>query len=114
MTLPIINFTNPFSIFVALVVFLLLLFLGRNTKKSYIMGLTLFVFLTIIILHTVEISLLGQSEDVNINNIAISIAVDFVFIFLTFISYLWIDELEAKAMKKRSIDNSLDWFWSKV
>ena len=43
-----------------------------------------------------------------------SILVDFVFIFLSFISYLWIDDIQAKVEKKKSIDDSLSWFWAKV
>ena len=46
--------------------------------------------------------------------IARSIAVDFGFIFLSFVSYLWVDDLEAKSKGKKSIDNSLDWFWKKI
>ena len=39
---------------------------------------------------------------------------DFVFVLITFFSYLWVDDIEARAIGKRSIDNSLDWFWKKV
>lgn len=111
---PIIDFTNPFTVLVALVLYLLLLFLGRHTKKSIILGITLFVFLGIIIGHTVEMSVGGIGNDIDVSAYAISIAIDFVFIFLSFFSYLWVDDIEAKEMKKRSVDNSLEWFWSKV
>ena len=40
--------------------------------------------------------------------------VDFVFILITFFSYLWVDDIEAKVKGTKSIDNSLDWFWKKV
>ena len=43
-----------------------------------------------------------------------SMVLDFAFIFITFMSYLWVDELEAKKNNKKSIDNSLDWFWKQV
>lgn len=110
--MPFIDFTNPFSVLVALILFLLLLFLAKHTKRSMIMGVMLLVFLAIIAGHTVELSMV--EEDVSVSVLAICIAVDFVFILLTFLSYLWIDDIEAKELKKRSIDNSLDWFWSKV
>lgn len=114
MTTPIIDFTNPVTILTTLVIFLLLLFLARHTKKSFIIGIMLFAFLGIIIAHTVEMSMSGISNDVNIKAFATSIAIDFIFIFLSFFSYLWVDDMEAKEMKKRSVDNSLEWFWSKV
>ena len=43
-----------------------------------------------------------------------SITWDFSFILLSYISYLWVDEVEAKYKNKKSIDNSLSWFWNKV
>ena len=112
MTSPTIDFTNPLATLVALVLFLLIFFLGKHTKKSLILGILLFAFLAIIVGHAVELSIVGSSA--NTNAYAMSIALDFLFIFVTFISYLWIDEIESKENKKKSIDNSLDWFWSKV
>lgn len=114
MITPIIDFTNPITILTALALFLLILFLARHTKKSLIIGIILFVFLGIIIAHTVEMTVSGISNDVNVKAYATSIAIDFIFIFLSFFSYLWIDDIEAKEMKKKSVDNSLEWFWSKV
>ena len=38
----------------------------------------------------------------------------FRIILITFFAYLWVDDLEAKANNKKSIDNSLDWFWREV
>jgi len=49
-----------------------------------------------------------------LSNISFTMIFDLIFILLSFISYLWIDDIEAKVKKKKSIDNSLDWFWNKV
>ena len=46
--------------------------------------------------------------------LTVSLVVDFVFIFLSFISYLWVDDIQTKVEKKKSIDDSLNWFWAKV
>ena len=35
-------------------------------------------------------------------------------IFISYASYLWVDDVETKAKKKKSIDNSLEWFWKNV
>ena len=43
-----------------------------------------------------------------------TIVFDLIFVLISFISYLWIDDIEAKLKKKKSIDDSLDWFWKKV
>ncbi len=110
--MPLINFTEPFAILTALVLFILVLLLAKENKKSIFLAIMLGVFLLIIAGHTIEFSI---SNEVELQNIyAKCITVDFIFIFLSFISYLWIDDMEAKAGKKKSIDDSLNWFWSKV
>lgn len=110
--MPLINFTEPFAILTALVLFILVLFLGKETKKSIFLAIMLGVFLIIISGHAVEFIV---SNDIELQNIySRCITFDFIFIFLLFISYLWIDDIEAKSGKKKSIDDSLSWFWSKV
>jgi len=109
-----INFSEPFQIVVALLLFVLVLWLAKQYKRSALIGLMLFVFLSILVGHSVQLGMglkLGDNEIATITN---SIVFDIVFIFLSFLSYLWVDDIEAKFRKKKSIDNSLDWFWSKV
>lgn len=111
---PLINFTQPFTVFVALVLFVLVLILGKETKKSAIPAIMLAIFLAIIAGHAVEFTITDRALVEIQNTIARCITVDFVFILISFFSYLWIDDIETKEKKKKSIDNSLDWFWSKV
>lgn len=112
MSLPMINFTDPIAILIALVLFILVLFLAKETNKSVIIGIMLGVFLVILIGHTIEFTTLSDPEIKQ--TIMNSITYDLIFIFLSFITYLWIDDIESKLNKKKSIDNSLDWFWKKV
>ena len=112
--MPMINFTNPFTLFLALILFILILVLARETKKSAIVATMLFIFLIILIGHTVEFFTQSAVEADTTSAILRSIVFDLIFIFLSFISYLWIDDKEAKEKKNKSIDNSLEWFWSKV
>ena len=42
------------------------------------------------------------------------IVIDFIFVFISFFSYLWVDDIETKKLGKKSLDDSLDWFWKKV
>lgn len=112
--MPIINFSQPFSIFVGVVLFVLVLYLAKTNKKAWITGTMLFVFVALLICHTTEFVLISQQSQEIYKAIVTSTSVDLVFIFLSFISYLWVDDIEAKEGKRKSIDNSLDWFWNKV
>lgn len=112
--MPIINFSNPFSIFIGVVLFVLVLYLAKENKKKWITGAMLFAFIGLLVFHTIEFALLGSDSQEVYKAITISAGVDLLFVFLSFISYLWVDDMEAKEGKRKSIDNSLDWFWNKV
>lgn len=111
--MPMINFTEPFVLFIALLLFVLVLWFSYQSKKSVITGIMLFIFISMLILHALEFSMGDLTTD-GLSATIRSIIFDLVFIFLSFISYLWIDDIEAKEKKKKEIDNSLDWFWSKI
>ena len=111
---PIINLSDPYAILITLVLFVLVLWLARETKKSSIVGTMLVVFLAIIVGHSIEYVITQDPTGEIVEIISKSIAMDFIFIFLSFITYLWIDDIESKEKKKKSLDNSLDWFWKKV
>lgn len=112
--MPFINFTNVATMLLTLVVFLLALVLSKETKKSGIIATMLSVFLIILVCHAVELGTISNITEEMHYAITRSILVDFVFIFLSFISYLWMDEIQAKVENIKSIDNSLDWFWKRV
>ena len=112
--MPFINFTSPTAILLGVILFLLVLYLGRETKKAWIVGIMLFVFLGLLIGHTIEFATIGIQDEVVYKAVLTSAGLDLVFIFLSFISYLWIDQLEVEVGKKKSIDSSLGWFWHKV
>lgn len=110
--MPIIDLSNPLNVLVALVLFILVLFLSKEIKKSNVTCIMLLAFLTLIAGHCIEYVM--TSNEAVMGTLANCIAVDFVFTFLSFIGYLWMDDVEAKDKKVKSIDNSLDWFWKKV
>lgn len=111
--MPMINFSEPLPLLIATVLFVLVLWFAKQSKKSVITGIMLFAFITMLIGHAVEFSI-GNYTLEQASVITNSIVFDLIFVFISFISYLWIDDVEAKFKKKKSIDNSLDWFWSKV
>lgn len=112
--MPIINLSEPFTIFVTLVLFVLIVYLAKEIKRSNITCIMLLIFLTIIVGHCIEYVMVQDPTGEITSTIARCIAVDFVFVFLSFISYLWTDDIETKARNLKSIDNSLDWFWKKA
>lgn len=112
--MPFINFTNVATLLLALVIFLLIFYLSRETHKSGILAIMLFVFLILLVCHAIELGAMPNITDEARFDLSRSLLVDFVFIFLSFLSYLWVDDIQARVENKKSIDNSLDWFWKRV
>ena len=111
--MPLINFTDPYVALIGMSLYLLTLFLSRELKRKWPMMLLLFAILLIICTNTLEY-FLGHGNEVFLRTTAMCICIDFVFTFLVYISYLWMDDVESKDKKLKSINNSLDWFWKKV
>lgn len=106
--------SNPLTLVLMLAATILLVFLAQEVKKSAIAGAVLLIYLGILILHVAQLTTLSEEFRFLSQTLSRCIAIDFIFILVSFFSYLWVDDIEAKANNKKSINNSLDWFWKKV
>lgn len=105
----IIDISNPVTLILLLTVLVGVIFLGKSTKNSILSIIMLVVFLGLLIYYVV---LLRNPELMDIRTVIVNcMSINFIFLFISFISYLWIDDIEAKKKNKKSVDNSLDWFW---
>lgn len=111
----IIDLTNPLSVGLLVIATALLIFLAREVKKPYIAAMPLVFFLLLLLVHSIELANIPEvNYELQRSIVVGSIAIDFIMIFVTFFGYLWIDDIACKFYKKKSIDNSLDWFWKQV
>ncbi len=108
------DLTNPITLLLSVIVTVLLIFLAQEIKKSYVSAIPLFIFLFLLIVHVVQMVTIKEEYRYLTSIISNCVVIDFIFILVTFFAYLWVDDIEAKAMNKKSIDNSLDWFWKKI
>lgn len=127
--MPVIDFTQPFYLIAAIVLFLLCLYLARNNRSNTVACIMLLAFVTLLVGHTIELA--NASGEV-IKTLAICILVDEIFTFISFLSFLWVDRIEVDHKKKSkkskkepkdSIekleskvieDDGLDTLWKKV
>ena len=108
------DFTNPITLLLVVLAVGLLIFLGQEVKKSTVVAIPLFAFLVLLIIHVAQVATLSTELAYLAGTLYKCIALDFLFILVTFFAYLWVDDIEAKANNIKSIDNSLDWFWKEV
>ena len=112
--MPMINFADPLTLLIAVILYVLVIVLARETKKSVITGVMLFAFVALLIVHIIMYITGANVTQEALSSLIYTVIFDLVFVLISFIGYLWIDDIEAKLKKKKSIDNSLEWFWGKV
>ena len=108
------DISNPLTLLLMLAVTVLLIFLAQEVKKSMIVAGVLFVYLVLLITHVAQIATLTEEYSYMLEILSRCIVIDFIFVFVSFFSYLWVDDIETKKLGKKSLDDSLDWFWKKV
>ena len=107
------DMSNPLTLLLMLAVTVLLIFLSQEVKQSFIGAIMLFAYLIILVVHVAQIATLEEYRYL-LTTLSRCVVIDFIFVLMTFFSYLWVDDIEAKSKGKKSIDNSLDWFWKKI
>lgn len=106
------NTIQPLTALLLLAATVLLIFLGKEIKKPAIPAIALIAFLILLVIHSVQL-LLPSYEEFYVT-IRYCIAFELCMVFVTFFSYLWVDDIASKFYKKKSLDNSLDWFWKQI
>ena len=76
--------------------------------------MALILCVVLLVIHAFQLFVFEENYILFKEALSASLIYDFGLILLTYLSYLWIDDIESKARNKKSIDNSLDWFWSKI
>ena len=123
--MPIIDFTQPFYLIAAVVLFLLCLYLARNNKSNTVTCIMLLSFLAILVCHTVELTYAALEY---VDTLSTCILIDEIFTLISFLAFLWTDKIQSdfkknnKSGKKNKkekledkvIDDGLDILWKKV
>jgi len=110
----VINLTNPFITILCLAGIVCAIFLGHEIKRAVAPASALVFSLLLLVVHTVQLFAFGDYYETQKVILSTSMIYDFGFVLVTYLGYLWIDAIEAKHRNKKSIDNSLDWFRSKI
>lgn len=112
--MPVIDLTQPVIVILCLASIICAIYLGHEIKRAVVPAIALIVCIALLLTHTLQLFVFGASYRGFEHILSVSMIYDFGFVLVTYLAYLWIDDIEAKHRNKKSIDNSLDWFWSKI
>ena len=96
-------------ILVTLAIVLICIALAKELKNPYI-AIGLLIFSVILLINScLSIDLVPEESRYEVY---MSIAVEFFLILMCYITYLWIDDLNARRLNLKSYDDSLVWMWN--
>ena len=81
-------------------------------KKIYIKLLILCI--AMLVVHASQLFIFGEQYAEYSNILSVSMIFDFGFILITYLSYLWIDNIKAKEGGAKVIEDGISWFWDKI
>lgn len=109
------NTSEPIMILIYTLVIAGLIFVSKETKNAGILLITLAFVIFFLINHSIMLdNLKTENQPEMVKMVYKCLGMDLIYLFLTFISYLWVDDLSAKKHNKKSYDDSLSWFWEKL
>ncbi len=98
-------------ILVTLAIVLICIALAKELKNPYI-AIGLLIFSVILLINScLSIDLVPEESRYEVY---MSIAVEFFLILMCYITYLWIDDLNARRLNLKSYDDSLVWMWNET
>ena len=112
--MPVIDLSQPLLVVLILGAIICATYLGHEIKRAIVPAIALVLCIILLIIHTFQLFVFGEYYEEFTHILSLSMIYDFGFVLITYLAYLWTDDIEAKHRNKKSIDNSLDWFWSKI
>ena len=109
------DLTNIFTLLLVTIATVLLIYLSQELKKSLVAVIPLFAFVVDLVIHTIQTLTLKQEYSYLFGTLTANMAIDFAFLLVTFLAYLWADDVEAKAQNKKTINSKgIDWLFKQV
>ena len=106
-----INLTTPMVLLPTLAILVICVMISKKLKNPYIMLGILFINIGVLLTHYLSI---GNIEQNNEQVLYFSLAIDFSMLLISFISYLWVDNIKSREDDKKAIDDGISWFWDKI
>lgn len=109
------DLTNLFTLSLITIATVLLIYLSQEIKISFVAAIPLFAFVLDLVIHTIQVLTLKEEFSYLYSTLTANMAIDFVFLLLTFLAYLWADDVEAKEFNKKTLNSKgIDWLFKQV
>ena len=107
------NTSHPLMILIAVAVIALVIFISRKAEVAWPIIVLMVAITGYLVYHSIRLDQLEKGSKL-ISEAYHCIAWDLIYMLISFISYLWVDDIIAKKKNLKSYDDSLSWFWNKM
>ena len=107
------NTSHPLMILIAVAVIALVIFISRKTEVAWPIIVLMVAITGYLVYHSIRLDQLEKGSKL-ISEVYHCIAWDLIYMLISFIAYLWVDDIIAKKKNLKSYDDSLSWFWNKM
>lgn len=108
------NTSSPLVIVFLTLLVALIIYLSRKSEREIFLIAEMVVIILLLVYHSVYLDSLLSNQEELISQAYHCLAVDLILLLISFISFLWVDDVVAKKKKLKSYDDSLSWFWNKL
>lgn len=105
---------NNFTIIIVTITIVSIIGFARKVEQPFLAGALILLNLALLIYHTYVLNNIPQGLEQAVASTYLCIAMDFLWLLVSFLGYLWIDDITANKFNKKSYDNSMSWFWEKL
>lgn len=103
-----------FNIIVITLAIVAVIALAKKVEKPILPAILIITNLLLLIYHCNILNTLPRALTQQISHLYSCLAMDFLWLLISFLGYLWIDDISAVKLHKKSYDDSLAWFWEKL
>ena len=109
------DLTNLLTLILVVMATILLIYLSQEIKNSTVAIVPLTAFVVDLVIHTIQLLTLKGEFAYLYSKLALNMALDFAFLLVTFLAYLWADEVEAKEKNKKVLNSKgIEWLFKQV
>jgi len=105
---------DAFTIMVVTLTMVLVIAFARKIEKPILAGVLIVLNLMLLIYHTYLLNTIPSVLEEAVSQVYLCIAMDFLWLLVSFLGYLWIDDIAATKFHRKSYDSSMNWFWDKL
>lgn len=111
--MPIVNFSNVLTVVLAVILLLLVLYIGKNTQRSWLLAGAVLVFLALFVFHVCEATFITNLSTEVRSALNTSVIADCIFVIISFAGYIWLNYLHSKGENKQVLEENSDYYSKK-